>query len=100
MITPKTKSTLTTNSVEVLTIIGMLLPTMRSLVGLTKNRRHGVSNCSSVSPSTAGSRVVFAERRFNAVGESTAASGRKSVLVKPKQVPKVAGGDEGSPLTT
>lgn len=100
MITPKTKSTLTTNSVEVLTIIGMLLPTMRSLIGLTKNRRHGVPSCSSVSPLAVGSRVVYPERRFKAVGVSTAVPGRKSVLVKPKQLPKVAGDDEGSPPTT
>lgn len=49
MTTPKMKSTLTTNLVEVLIIIDMLLLTTKSLVGLMKHSRHGVHSCSSVS---------------------------------------------------
>ena len=50
MTTPKMKSTLTMNLVEVLTIIDMVLLMTRSLVGLMKNRRDGVHIYSSTSP--------------------------------------------------
>lgn len=46
----KTKSIPTTNLVEVLTIIDMLLLTTRSLVHLMENSRHGVHNQPSVNP--------------------------------------------------
>ena len=49
MTTPKMKSTLTMNLVEVLIIIDMLLLTTRSLVGLMKNSRRDVHSCSSIS---------------------------------------------------
>lgn len=50
MITLKMRSTLTTNSGEVLTIIDMLPLTLKSLVGLMKNSTYGVRRHSSVSP--------------------------------------------------
>lgn len=51
MIILKMRSTLTTNSVEVPTIIDMLPLTSKSLVGRMKNSTHGVHEHTSVSPS-------------------------------------------------
>lgn len=48
----------------------------------------------------AGSRVVFPELCFKAVGVSTAMSGKESGSLKPKQLLRVAGDDEGSLPTT
>lgn len=48
----------------------------------------------------AGSRVVFPELRFKAVGTVTAVSGKNYIFLKPNSLLRVAGHEEGSPQTT